>query len=168
MPSRRKILQTAAGAVSALPILAEPHQHGGAAPSTAVGAYKPKWATTDEMKQMAALADIILPRTDTPGASDAKVHEFIDYTLSGDAKRKAEVREGLKWFAAIPAAAQTGALKKADASPRSKEGRFFRLFKDLTIDGYYSSREGLVTELGFSGNTYLPEFKGCTHPEHQG
>jgi hypothetical protein len=42
------------------------------------------------------------------------------------------------------------------------------LIKDLTIDGYYSSLEGLVGELGWKGNTYLPEFKGCTHPEHQG
>lgn len=166
MPSRRKLLQSAAGAVTAFPILAEPHQH--AASSTAPAAYKPKWATPAEMKQIAALADIIIPRTDTPGASDAKVHEFIDYTLSTDTKRIAELREGLKWFAAIPAAGQIEALKKADASPRTKEGRFFRLFKDLTIDGYYASREGLVTELGWSGNTYLPEFKGCTHPEHQG
>ena len=166
MPSRRKILQSAAGAVTAFPILAEPHQHAGSTP--AAGTYKPKWATPAEMNQIAALADILIPRTDTPGASDAKVHEFIDYTLSTDTKRIAEMRGGLKWFAAIPAAGRIEALKKAEASPRTKEGRFFRLFKDLTVDGYYSSREGLVTELGWSGNTYLPEFKGCTHPEHQG
>lgn len=117
---------------------------------------------------MAELADIIIPRTDTPGASDAKVPDFIDFTLSTDTRRKAEIRDGLKWFAALPVNGRIDALKKADANPRSKEGRFFRLFKDLTIDGYYSSREGLVTELGWSGNTYLPEFKGCTHPEHKG
>ncbi|MDP8981634.1 MAG: gluconate 2-dehydrogenase subunit 3 family protein, partial [Acidobacteriota bacterium] len=40
--------------------------------------------------------------------------------------------------------------------------------KDLTINGYYGSREGLVTELGWHGNTYLAAFPGCTHPEHQG
>ena len=68
MPSRRKILQTAAGAVTAFTILAEPHQHGGTAVS-ATAAYKPKWATPPEMKQMAALADLIIPRTDTTGAS---------------------------------------------------------------------------------------------------
>lgn len=167
MPSRRKILQTAAGAVTAFPILAEPHQHGGTAAS-ATAAYKPKWATPAEMKQMAALADLIIPRTDTPGASEAKVHEFIDFTLSTDEKRKAEVREGLRWFAAIAVSKQVEALTQASRGTRTKEGRFFRLFKDLTIDGYYASRQGLVTELGWSGNTYLPEFKGCTHPEHKG
>lgn len=167
MPSRRKILQTAAAAASAFPILGEPHQHGGGAAAGAT-AYKPKWATAEEMKQMAALADLIIPRTDTPGASDAKVHEFIDFTLSHDARRKAEVREGLRWFASLAAGKQVDALTAASRNTRSKEGRFFKLFRDLTIDGYYASREGLVTELGFSGNTYLPEFKGCTHPEHQG
>jgi len=165
MPSRRKILHAAAGAAAVFPILAEPHQHG--APGVPAP-YKPKWATAAELKQMAELSDIIIPRTDTPGASDAKVHEFIDFTLSTDEKRKAEVRDGLKWFAALPASGRIDALKKADAATRSKEGRFFRLFKDLTIDGYYSSREGLVTELGWSGNTYLAEFKGCTHSEHKG
>jgi hypothetical protein len=42
------------------------------------------------------------------------------------------------------------------------------MMKDMTIDRYYSSREGLSQELGWHGNTYLTEFKGCTHPEHQG
>lgn len=147
------------------PVLGEPHQH--ATSSGAAGAYKPKWATAAEMKQMAELADVILPRTDTPGASDAKVHEFIDFTLAGDRTRQSAVREGLRWFAGLAVDGRVGALTKADANPRTKEGRFFKMFKDLTIDGYYASREGLVTELGWSGNTYLPEFKGCTHPEHQ-
>jgi Gluconate 2-dehydrogenase subunit 3 len=52
-------------------------------------------------------------------------------------------------------------------APDTDRGRFFRLIKDLTIDGYYSSRSGLVEELGWHGNTFLSEFKGCTHPEHQ-
>ena len=57
--------------------------------------------------------------------------------------------------------------QSAGNAPESDAGRFFRLLKDLTIDGYYSSRAGLVEELGWHGNTFLSEFKGCTHPEHQ-
>jgi hypothetical protein len=166
MPSRRKILQTAAGVASAFPILAEPHQHGGG--DSTASAYKPKWANAGEMKLMAALGDIIIPRTDTPGASDAKVPEFIDFTLSQNKRGQAAIREGLRWFASIAPGKQIEALTKASNNPNTKDGRFFKLFKDLTIDGYYASREGLVTELGWSGNTYLPEFKGCTHPEHKG
>jgi hypothetical protein len=39
--------------------------------------------------------------------------------------------------------------------------------KGLTVDGYYTSEAGLKQELGWHGNTFLTEFKGCDHPEHQ-
>ncbi len=45
---------------------------------------------------------------------------------------------------------------------------FFKQLKDLTVDGYYTSKEGLAGELGWHGYTALAEFKGCTHEEHQG
>ena len=41
------------------------------------------------------------------------------------------------------------------------------MMKGLTVDGYYTSQAGLTQELGWHGNTFLTEFKGCTHPEHQ-
>ena len=44
--------------------------------------------------------------------------------------------------------------------------RFFRLIKNLTADGYYTSRVGLIDELGYAGNTVLARFPGCTVPEH--
>lgn len=44
--------------------------------------------------------------------------------------------------------------------------RFFRLVKNLTADGYYTSRVGLLDELGYSGNTALARFPGCPVPEH--
>jgi len=43
---------------------------------------------------------------------------------------------------------------------------FFRLMKNLTADGYYTSRAGLLEELGYSGNTVLGAFPACTVPEH--
>jgi hypothetical protein len=43
---------------------------------------------------------------------------------------------------------------------------FFRLIKNLTADGYYTSRVGLLEELGYSGNKYLPGFQHCAVPEH--
>lgn len=39
--------------------------------------------------------------------------------------------------------------------------RFFRLMKNLTADGYYTSRIGLVDELRYAGNTAIPEFPAC-------
>jgi hypothetical protein len=54
----------------------------------------------------------------------------------------------------------------ADADVRDMPVRFFRLVKNLTADGYYTSRVGLLEELGYSGNTALAKFPTCTVPEH--
>jgi gluconate 2-dehydrogenase gamma chain len=43
--------------------------------------------------------------------------------------------------------------------------RFFRLLKNLTADGYYTSRVGLIDELGYTGNTALAAFPPCPVPE---
>lgn len=44
--------------------------------------------------------------------------------------------------------------------------RFFRLIKSLTADGYYTSRVGLLEELGYAGNTARAQFPSCAVPEH--
>lgn len=165
MKSRRQALKTAAGVVTVLPVLQAQHEHPVAAKSAA--AYKFKWLTADEQKLLAEICDMILPRTDTPGASDAKVHEYIDFTLQPDKKRQDQMREGLKWMAAIKPDRRLGILQSASEKPATEGGRFFTLLKDLTIDGYYTSREGLHQELGWNANTFVADFKGCTHPEHQ-
>lgn len=114
-------------------------------------AYTTKVLSVDEMKKLAALVDLIIPRTDTPGASDAHVPEFIDRKLSLDAALKERFLDGLRSF--------DGAL--------SDENPFCKLLKGLTVDGYYTSKEGLTQELGWHGNTFLTEFEGCTHADHQ-
>jgi hypothetical protein len=63
---------------------------------------------------------------------------------------------------ARPAAAAGVALESDPDLPI----RFFRLVKNLTADGYYTSRVGLLQELGYSGNTALARFPACTVPEH--
>ena len=49
--------------------------------------------------------------------------------------------------------------------PADLSVRLFRLVKNLTADGYYTSRLGLVEELGYVGNTALAKFPSCTIPE---
>ena len=51
-------------------------------------------------------------------------------------------------------------------SPADVPVGFFRLLKNLTADGYYTSRVGLLDELGYKGNTALAAFPSCTVPEH--
>jgi len=114
-------------------------------------AYTTRVLSAEEMQKLARLVDLIIPRTDTPGATDAHVPEFIDRKLSGDAALRERFLDGLRKF----------------DGPLSDDDPFCRLLKGLTVDGYYTSKEGLTQELGWHGNTFLTEFKGCTHPEHQ-
>jgi hypothetical protein len=44
--------------------------------------------------------------------------------------------------------------------------RLFRLIKNLTADGYYTSRVGLLDELGYVGNTARGSFPSCDVREH--
>lgn len=98
---------------------------------------------------------------------------YIDRRLAGNPQLAERFRAGTKalgadaqskFGAAFPAliAGQRTELLKA-----RREDEFFRMAKGLTVDGYYSSKDGLAGELGWHGNTFLAEFKGCTHPEHQ-
>jgi hypothetical protein len=48
------------------------------------------------------------------------------------------------------------------AGPMDARVRFFRLVKNLTADGDYTSRVGLLDELGYTGNTFLASFPGCS------
>ena len=140
--TRREVIAVAA----ALPVAAQHEQH------TEVGAaYTLKVFSPEERERVAALVDQIIPRTETPGASDAHVPEFIDRKLSLDPALKERFLAGFHAF--------DGVLKDGDP--------FSKLLKDLTVDGYYTSKEGLTQELGWHGNTFLTEFKGCTHADHQ-
>jgi gluconate 2-dehydrogenase gamma chain len=126
-----------------------------------------------ELDWLAALVDTIIPRTDTPGASDAGVPAFIDRRMAGNAQLAELFRSGMKTLDA-EAQARFGAAfpaitpgQRVDLLTPRQEEPFFRAMKGLTVDGYYTSEAGLTQELGWHGNTFLPEFKGCTHPEHQ-
>jgi|SRR3954447_1537063 len=136
-------------------------------------AQTPSFLSSAELASLAALVDTILPRTDTPGASDAGVPTFIDRRLATNSQLAELFRAGMKGidaeatskfgktFAAISDAQRVEILTSRQDDP------FFKTMKGLTVDGYYTSEAGLAQELGWHGNTFLPEFKGCTHPEHQ-
>lgn len=158
MKSRREALRVLT-ASAALPLLPS------AAPAPA---FTPTAFTPDEVAVLARLCDLVIPRTDSPGASDAGVPAMIDAAAAKDARLAARFRQGIAslggpGFLKLPPEAQTAALTRLAASP----GGFFQTLKDHVIDGYYSTREGLVDELGYKGGVPEPSFPGCTHPEHQ-
>ena len=54
-----------------------------------------------------------------------------------------------------------------DAGDAKSTGEiFFQAMKNMTADGYYTSKIGMSTELGFKGGAVLAEFPTCEVPEH--
>lgn len=172
MPTRRHLLEGTAALAAGAPLLtAQDHsQHG----LTQVAGTAPRVARFFNRREMALLAQLveqIIPRSDTPGAADAKVHYFIDFQAHTNRRLGARLKRDLSWirkqgFEKADAAGQVALLTAWSATKGSEPYRVFRQLKDLTIDGYYGSQEGLAQELGWNANTFLREFKGCTHPEH--
>jgi hypothetical protein len=171
--SRREILVGIAGATT-LAATDHAHAHGEQPETAPVGAYVPKVLSATELATVGALAETIIPRTQTPGALDAKVHELIDEYLSTRKAQLATWHKGLadvstlakrlfgKEYVALPPADQAAVMVELAA-----KNPFFQTLKDATCDAYYSTKEGLMTELGWDAAKPMPEFKGCTHPEHQ-
>jgi len=190
--SRRSALRTfAAGAVGAaawvdsLSALASRHaQNRTAVAPVAAQDWTPRVFNAHQNETVVTLTELIIPRTETPGARAARVNRFIDTVLreAPAAERDAFLR-GLAWidersrklfgktFVAAAAPDQTTLLTSlADENNRPAADRvgvnFFRAIKSMTIDGYYSTEIGLRQELGDSGQLYLAQFTGCDHPEH--
>jgi len=144
--------------------------------------WKPVLFTDREGEALARLVEALIPRTDTPGARDARVHEYIDLavSLAPTAEKKAFV-SGLRWLdrhcrrrfdvdlAEIPETDLVGLLRSVSDEhaehPRSLRpgARFFTDLKRRTIFGYYTSVEGRVEELGLPEVVSMQKWQGCRH-----
>ena len=154
------------------------HVHAGVAVKVPVPS-EPTFFQPAEFRTIEAVSERIIPRSDTPGAKDAGVALLIDKAIvvkpwlmptyrSGVADLNA-VAFGMYGaeFCALTEQQQVMVLTPLSLETETPLGKFFALVKDMTIDAYYKTEAGLKTELGWHGNTFLAEFVGCTHPEHQ-
>jgi hypothetical protein len=140
-------------------------------------AHERKFFSEAEFKLLTALVDEIIPATDTPSASQAGVPAYIDHVATKNAALAEVCRGGLqklakKRFAAMNPEARSRYLGKLcqSAEVARKKGadeRFWIAIKNLTADGYYTSKVGIREELGYKGNSVLESFPSCdVVPEH--
>jgi hypothetical protein len=188
-----KTLGTAAAGAVASPLWSESlgaisreqaHTHA-AQSSMAASEWTSKVLDAHQNETVVVLTELIIPETDTPGATGARVNRFVD-TVLAEAKPedRAKFLKGLAWvdersralsgkeFTSAPLADQTALLTRLSApgNPDKEEpiGReFFEVIKGMTIDGYYTTEIGLHQELGDSGQLFQAVSQGCDHREHQ-
>jgi len=193
--SRRKalgIIVGSAGAAAGLPALGKPAPAsiaacpivGSAPAASTTGNRVAQFFNPEQLEEIAALSETIIPTDDhSPGARDAGVHEYIDDVVAiADQRTKDQWTEGLaavdsmaaqscgRRFTDCDAGRQTELLEKLAANedhPQTAEERFFVCLKRATVEGYYTSTIGIHQDLQYQGNEALPDFPGCTHPEHK-
>jgi hypothetical protein len=154
------------------------HSEGQAAPLPV----SPSYFTADDFQTISRITDLIIPQTETPGAVAAGVPFYIDLVVNYNSRHQALMNDGLRWldeeagrlankrFLALDEQQQLAILEPLCQAADSKKtaGRltqFFALLKGLTADGYYTSRTGLMEELGYKGNQVLASYPECVH-EH--
>ena len=144
----------------------------------AVTPFAPTFFTPQEWETVKVLADLIIPRDERSGsATDAGVPEFMDFMMGDRPDGQVPMRGGLAWldneayersgktFLTSTEAERTAILDDIawpkKAKPEMSQGvAFFNMFRDLTASGFWSSKIG-VADLGYQGNTFVAEWKGC-------
>jgi gluconate 2-dehydrogenase gamma chain len=163
----------------------EAHHQAQAARQTAKKtgrAFKPRFFTAHEYATVVILVDLIIPKDERSGsATDAGVPEFMDFIVGDQSQRQTAMRGGLAWldrecerrfekrFVACSEAERRDVLDdisalKPAASTMTQGVAFFRMFRDLTASGFWTSKMG-IADLQYIGNTLVAEWKGC--PEEQ-
>jgi hypothetical protein len=150
--------------------------------SQARDSYKPQFFTSEEYEIISRLSELIIPTDTTPGAKEAGVSEFIDFMVFSDPNLQYRFRYGIGWidaharylfgrrFLEITPEQQTGMLThlayKDHHRAGEEDGRdFFRLIREYTVIGFYTSRVGLE-EIKYPGlKQYWREVPGCQHPD---
>lgn len=132
---------------------------------------QPKFFNEHELATLTILGDIIIPKDAVSGsASDAKVTDFIEFTVKDQPKLQVPMRGGLRWLDMYCLKKLNKTFKDLSEQQRievvdliaypqkAKDNReltqgvaFFSNMRDLTVTGFYTSEIG-VKDLGYAGN----------------
>ena len=146
----------------------------------------PQFLTPEQGAMVTDIAEIILPATETPGAKDVGVHEFIDSMLDKVYKEKDRDRfvKGLddleadaestfqKSFASCNTEEQTTLIQKLNVPVTNemlrpdKDRSFFLMMKELTLLGFFTSEVGASQVLQY--DPVPGAYRGCVPLEEIG
>ena len=176
--NRRELIQRVAmlmgGAISAPAVLGVLN---GCSPKPNGASWTPQFLSKEEGAVVDDVADLILPRTDTPGARDVGVPAFIDVILKDayPAEDQARFVSGLKDFEAeaqrahgeplleLPQAQRLAFLQKVhdeaaaaekkqadnEVPPSERKRPFVLMMKELTLLGFFVSKPGVTQVLQY-------------------
>lgn len=106
------------------------------------------------MKLLSAVCECVIPRTDTPGAADVGVPQFVALALQHQLEGTQGLSEMLAWLQSQLAATGgsiSDGVSALDAQAFSADGRSspWHQLKALTLLGYYTSKAGAEEELRY-------------------
>lgn len=128
-----------------------------------------KFFDEHEMKTIAILADIIIPKDETSGsATEAGVPDFIEFISKDMPHYQTPLRGGIKWldiqcmkrygidFASCTPQQQIEMVDEIAFPEKAKSEMlqgvaFFNTMRDLTACGFFTSKMG-IADLGYAGN----------------
>lgn len=160
--------------------------HGGPEPGVAgPTVYSPQFFTSSEYATVERLTEMIIPADDTPGAKEAGVAEFIDFMVWSDPGVQYRFRYGLIWldsrsealhakpFRDLTAEQQSNLLGRLAYKAKFRAGeedgqQFFRLAREYTMMGYYTTKIGLE-QIDCPALKFYSASPSCPHkddPEH--
>ncbi len=126
-----------------------------------------------QLDLVTAIAERILPRTDTPGATDVGVPAFVDlmlgkysteserqvFTAGLDEVNAASLASHAQSFVKISATQQDAILMKIAVASQKKDKTFFHQIKELTVVGYFTSE--IVGRTVLHYDPVPGRFQGC-------
>ena len=135
--------------------------------------WEPQFLTKEQAKLVGAIAECILPATDSPGAKELYVDEFIDLMLKDNfsEEEQQEFIAGLtlleenaqtansKSFSKSSSDQQVSLLQSLEGEEESPGKTFFTTMKSLTLLGYFTS-ETIMSEY-INHNPVPGKWEGC-------
>jgi len=140
--------------------------------------YRLQFFSPEEDRLLDDICEMILPADEhSPGAHAAMVHRYIDLVVANSDRESQSVWRTRIRAVEDMAVARFGKVftrlsgsEKADlvrvlaaraAQAATAAELFFLDARRMTLVGYYTSKIGLIDELGYRGNAVLAAFPGC-------